>query len=217
MRFPVHASYTVAWFKLADFVARGEKERALHVHKLLMHSVGDEAVSFQLEGDILLAFDDDGAIDCYHIAANLYKKAGKMQQAVSVYEHLSSFKDDDKVLEALLDIYCLLKHEDSMLNTFSRLARVCLENDNFTTISHLFYKYLFNSPTSLQGFFCIRFVTALILYDEKNLQINSYVQQTIDVLEEHNSEEDLLQFLSYLEGLDKQMYHNAIEYLDHNF
>lgn len=95
-------SYNVAWFKLADFVSRGEKERALSVHKLLMHSVQDEAVPYQLEGDILLAFDDDAALDRYHVAANIYKKASKMKQAASVYEHVTFFKQDEKILEAFL-------------------------------------------------------------------------------------------------------------------
>src|SRR3989338_9191037 len=99
---------SIAWFKLADFVARGEKERALSVQRLLMHSVVQEtALMYQLEGDILFAFNDDAALDRYHIAANLYKKSGKIKEAVSVYEHAALFKEDEKIFEALLDIYIL--------------------------------------------------------------------------------------------------------------
>lgn len=217
MRFPVHESYTVAWFKLANFISRGEKERALNVYKLLMHSVGDEAVRHQLEGDILLAFDDDRAIDCYHSAANVYKQSGKIQQAIGVYEHLSSFKNDEKILEALFDLYVALEQESAILNTFSRLAKICLEKNNFKVISHLLYKCILTISPSLHGFLSIRFVRALLLYDEKNKHILYYVEQTVDILKEKNSEEDLLQFLSLLQELDEKIYHNAIGYLDQKF
>lgn len=213
MRLPACEAYTIAWFKLADFVARGEKERALTVLKLLMHSVKDEAIPYQLEGDVLLAFDDDAALDRYHIAANLYKKSGKIRQAASIYEHVSLFKQDERILEALFDIYFLLKNDIGMLDTFSRLAKVCLQNNKFNLISQLFYRYLLECHESLQGLLGIRFVRALILYDETNKQIQTYLLQTIDILREQNNQEDLLIFLSVLEGLDKSLYIHAQEYM----
>jgi len=85
MRLPTNRSYTLAWFKLANFVNRGEKERALNVLKLLMHSIQDEAVPYQLEGDLLLAFDDNAALDRYHVAANLHKITGKTTKATSFH------------------------------------------------------------------------------------------------------------------------------------
>ena len=57
--------YSIAWFKLAECVGRKEKERALAVYRLLSHSIGDEALTTHLEGDILLSFDDDVAIAKY--------------------------------------------------------------------------------------------------------------------------------------------------------
>lgn len=213
MRLPACESYTLAWFKLADFVSRGEKERALTVLKLLMHSIKEEAVPYQLEGDLLLAFDDDAALDRYHVAANLYKKSGKIKQAASVYEHVSLFKEDEKILEALFDVYFLLKNEAGMLDTFSRLAKVCLQNNKINLISHLFYRYLLECREDLQGLLGIRFVRALILYNEKNKQLQTYLQQTIDMLRMQNNEEDLLIFFSQLEGLDKSLHAHAQEYM----
>lgn len=216
MRLQACESYTVAWFKLADFVARGEKERALTVLKLLMHSISiqEEAVPYQLEGDVLLAFDDDAALDRYHIAANLYKKSGKIKQAASVYEHVSLFKQDERILEALCDVYFLLKNKIGMLDAFARLSKVCLQNNKFNLISHLYYRYLLESHESLQGLLGICFVKALILYDETNKQIKTFLQQTIDILEEQNDQEELLVFLSQLEGLDKLLYVQALEYIE---
>ena len=48
--------YTIAWFKLAECVAKGEKEKAFGVYRLLMHSLEDQAYAYQLEGDLLDAF-----------------------------------------------------------------------------------------------------------------------------------------------------------------
>ncbi len=214
MRLLASESYNVAWFKLADFIARGEKERALTVHRLLMHSIQDEALPYQLEGDILLAFDDAAALDRYHIAANLYKKAGKIQQAASLYEHVSLFKDDERILEALFDVYLTLKNETGMLDTFSRLSKVCLQNNKFNFILNLFHRNLLKVPESLQGLLGVRFVRALILYDEKNRQISMYMNQTIDMLEQQNKKEDLYMFLSQLEGLNKSLYENAQAYIE---
>lgn len=212
MRLLSSESYNVAWFKLADFIARGEKERALTVHKLLMHSIQDEALPYQLEGDILLAFDDDAAIDRYHIAANLYKKAGKIKQAASLYEHVALFKEDMRILEALFDVYHLLKNDTGMLDTFSRLVKVGSQQNNLNLVFNLFHRYLLECHSKLHGLLGVRLVRALIVYDDKNKQLEAYMQQTIDLLKQHNEMEDVRLFLSQLEGLDKVLYHKAQKY-----
>ena len=74
MKQAVSNKYNIAWFKLADCVSRGEKERAFGVYRLLSHSLDDQALARQLEGDLLLAFQDDGAVDKYREAVNLYKQ-----------------------------------------------------------------------------------------------------------------------------------------------
>lgn len=214
MRLLASESYNVAWFKLADFIARGEKERALSVLKLLMHSVQDEAIPYQLEGDILLAFDDELALDRYHVAANLYKKSGKMKQAASVYEHVCLFKEDERILEALFGLYLSLHDEVEALNTFSRIAKFCLKNDNFGFISNLFHRYLLECDENMQGQLSIRFVSALLLYDENNKQLCAHVYQTIDILKQASKDEELFTFLSQLEELDYDMYQKAQQYTD---
>ena len=81
--------YTIAWFKLAECVSRGERERALGVYRLLSHSIGDPAYVCQLEGDILLAFGDvKQAIHMYQEAINCYMHASKLLEAAAVYNHL---------------------------------------------------------------------------------------------------------------------------------
>ncbi len=89
MRQIPHDKYTVAWFTLAECVARGEKVRALAVYRLLAHSIDDPAFRRQLEGDILLAFKDTPlAITKYIEAAALYEEQGRYAAAAGLYEHI---------------------------------------------------------------------------------------------------------------------------------
>lgn len=206
--------YNVAWFKLADFVARGEKERALSVHKLLMHSVADAAIPYQLEGDILLAFDDSSALDRYHIAANLYKKSGKMKQAASVYEHVCMFKQDIKILEALFDVYLILQDYEAMLITFTSLAQLCLKKDDSKFILHLFHRSQIESDKYLQAKLWVQLIKSFILYDDKNSQFMTYLYQALDLLQETRNEEELLKLLTLLEDFDTEYYKKAQLYVD---
>src|SRR5579862_6127334 len=81
--------HTIAWFKIAECVARGERERALGVYRLLIHSFDDPALAQQLEGDIILAFDEPAkAVERYKDAAILYQKSGRLLEAAAVTEHL---------------------------------------------------------------------------------------------------------------------------------
>jgi len=87
--------YSVAWFKLAEFVGRGEKERALGLYRLLVHSFEDRAFAYQLEGDLLLSFNDQEAQDRYMQAARLYQEDGSMLKSAAIYEHLLFLEPDN--------------------------------------------------------------------------------------------------------------------------
>jgi len=120
-------SSSIAWFKLADFVSRGEKERALTIHRLLMHSVDERAFAYQLEGDILYAFDDEMALNRYHAAAEVYKKDKKYKRAIAVYHHALLKKNDLSIIEELLNVYILLNNEKNLISIFILFTKVCLE------------------------------------------------------------------------------------------
>ena len=119
--------YNIAWFKLSECVARGEKERALGVYRLLSHSIDDAAFAAQLEGDLLLAFNDDGAMEKYCDAAKLYKKKQRFVEAAAVYEHLLTLQSevDDHILNLIL-LYEILnfseKFEYHLKTTIDRLS-----------------------------------------------------------------------------------------------
>jgi tetratricopeptide (TPR) repeat protein len=91
--------HTIAWFKIADCVSRGEKERALGVYRLLSHSFNDGAVARQLEADIYLSFgEQDLAIPLYEQAIELYQKSQRFLEAVAVCEHLLTMNDNDLMI-----------------------------------------------------------------------------------------------------------------------
>lgn len=122
--------YNLAWFKLAECVSRGEKERALGVYRLLSHSVGDDALSTQLYADILLSFDDkDGAIEKYLQAAELYKKDCKLIEAIAVYEHLLFLQQNcqDHVVE-LCCLYFKLNLEFKVIEHLDKLISKKMNN-----------------------------------------------------------------------------------------
>lgn len=90
--------HTIAWFKIADCVSRGEKERALGVYRLLSHSFNDNAVARQLEADIYLSFNEYHlAIPLYTQAIELYQKSSRFLEAVAICEHLITIDDQDLV------------------------------------------------------------------------------------------------------------------------
>jgi tetratricopeptide (TPR) repeat protein len=89
MKQVVPDKHTIAWFKLAECVSRGERERALGVYRLLAHSIGNPAFENQLEGDLYLSFQDiQAAITKYQEAVRLYCQSGRLLEAAAVLEHL---------------------------------------------------------------------------------------------------------------------------------
>lgn len=102
--------HTIAWFKIADCVSRGEKERALGVYRLLSHSFNDNAVARQLEADIYLSFgENDQAITLYQQAMEGYIKSQRFLEAASVGEHLVVLQPDETSLHRkLIQLYLAL-------------------------------------------------------------------------------------------------------------
>lgn len=79
----------IAWFKLAEFVYRKEKERALGLVRLLSHAVPSPALVAQLEGDLLWSFGDEKALELYEKAARTYTHDGRASDAQMLYRQLA--------------------------------------------------------------------------------------------------------------------------------
>ena len=99
MKQPHVDKHTIAWFKIAECVSRGEKERALGVYRLLSHSFNDSAIARQLEADIYCSFGQvEQAIALYLQTMELYHKSHRFLEAAAVCEHLITMRPDDLLL-----------------------------------------------------------------------------------------------------------------------
>ncbi len=130
--------YNVAWFKLAEFVVRKEKERALGVYKLLSHSLPDDAFAAQLEGDLFMAFNDEKACDAYHRAAKLYEKSGQHAHAALIYEQIMLIRPENTeyVVQAL-SLYQSVKNDAKVARCASQLARLLVKQGDFDAQNNL--------------------------------------------------------------------------------
>lgn len=112
----------VAWYKLAELIQRGEKEKALSFYKLLSHSFDEKAYSLQLEGDLLWYLEDKQALEKYVQAAFLYKKEKKFIEAVSIYEHLLTLEPENKdFLFEAAKFYVFLDWQQNFESKFFKL------------------------------------------------------------------------------------------------
>jgi hypothetical protein len=107
---------SVAWFRLAECVDRGEKEKALAFHRLLTHSYNDRAFIKKLEADILAFFQDVNAVTAYEQAASLYAKEGKIFEAAVIYEYLFLANlQNQSYKEKLVSFLTQLGHTEKVL------------------------------------------------------------------------------------------------------
>jgi tetratricopeptide (TPR) repeat protein len=114
---------SLAWFKLADLIARGEREKALSVFRLLSHSLPDRAYALQLEGDILWFLEDRNATEKYKQAAFLYQREKRWVDAIAVYEHILTQESDSyDILSALLIFYAMIDWQEKFQERYDQLV-----------------------------------------------------------------------------------------------
>ncbi len=112
---------SIAWFKLADLIARGEREKALSVFRLLSHSLTDRAYALQVEGDILWHMNDQSFQEKYKQAAFLYQKELRWVNAIALYEHLlTEHPDAPDVLMGLIFFYAMIDWREKCQQSFDR-------------------------------------------------------------------------------------------------
>ncbi|KKP24797.1 MAG: hypothetical protein SZ59_C0001G0115 [candidate division TM6 bacterium GW2011_GWF2_28_16] len=125
----------VAWFKLAELIAKKEKEKTLNLYRLIAHSFEDKAYVLQVEGDILWALQDDLAVERYNQAAFLYKKEKKFLSAAAIYEHIISLQPDNiNNLKSLILVYLLLswpeKFEFNFVNLIKNISKNLIDKNS---------------------------------------------------------------------------------------
>jgi len=113
MRQILSDKYTIAWFKLAECVSKGEREKAFGVYRLLAHSIDDYAYALKLEGDLLFAFNDGAAFEKYEHAAILYQQHKRFKEAAALYEDLIFSANQLEYTKKLTDLYGSQNLQDS--------------------------------------------------------------------------------------------------------
>ncbi len=208
--------YNVAWFKLAEIVARGDKERALGMFRLLMHSINNEALAYQLQGDLLLSFEDPQAIDCYRKAAVLYVADNKHIQASAVYEHLLTLEPDSILyMEKIIDVYQALEYNEKVFFYFRKMI---------TLLTH--QNKLDHAQTAMDQFEHLARPLEKAMVSQLNLLTHlggsqydtrakkKMLHETIDLFLEVNNSHHLNSFLAQLENSYKEFYTQALNYLE---
>lgn len=207
--------YNIAWFKLAEFVARKEKERALGIYRLLVHSLDDRAVASQLEGDLLLCFNDLRAIDSYLKAAHVYEKELRIAQAAAVYEHIVLLNPEElQHLSAVTILYLKLDNQVKATEHALNFINNCIVQQ-----AHGLLESFFNNLQEFKNLSCITefyiaTVFALLRHQPTAPEIITYyIEQTVNQAVKHGNRTQLQQFLSKLALLHEEYHKTALALL----
>ncbi len=210
---------SLAWFKLAEFVTRGEKERALSIYRLLAHSLKSEALAAQLEGDLLQAFHDERAFEAYRRAALLYQRENDAVQAILLYEQISGLAPHlDDILQTLLEWYQRLGDQTRCVDVARRLIVLFVEQNRFDESHDMIVQVALNDEYKQQ--LHEQFVTALLTsqsgkHEERLLK--NHIALALDYFllsrQKEAVDERIARFLSTLAGLDGSMHAYACDYV----
>lgn len=202
--------YNVAWFKLAEFVARGERERALGLYKLLVHSFDSLALAHQLEGDLLLSFNDTKqACQKYEQAIELYKSQHKIIEAAALYEHLILLEPlNSDYLIQIMHLYDQLEQDARLLVHLEQLCRHLIEQKEYEQLN--FYSAQWEPKIYCNKGELYKTITVLLI--KKNALstvVKYYLKKTMECLIINNNSSVLQTFLSTIETLHYDYYHEA--------
>lgn len=216
MRHVPSDKYNVAWFKLAECVSRGEKERALGVYRLLAHSFGDEAFAHQLMGDLLLSFDDAQAIAKYQHAADQYVKEERFLEAAAVYEHLLTLDPRNIIYrKEIIRLYRETSLHGTLTVHATHLFEQYIDDDNLDGALQV----LENIETYLtvQELAPLRQKLVYALLKKRVVVpdiVMEQIHRTIDGYFAAHATKALTQFLAHLEQANNYYYVEASKYME---
>ncbi len=212
---------SIAWFKLAECVRRGEKERALSVYKLLVHSLRDEAVAMQLKGDIYAIFNmPTQAVQAYQEAARLFERAGRKFQAVYAHEcvvaheprcyhsfyvlvawyasigvHSRAYVVARYLIQALIEAGYISRAYEAL--------QECTSSFSQEQIAHLYEIFIQNALKHQHG-------------SADRTIIHTGIAKAIDVYRDTHNDEAISTFVDVLSNIDEQASLYAQEYYQEN-
>lgn len=194
--------YSIAWFKIAECVLRGEKERALGVYRLLAHSLPDTALASQLEADILLAcLEFERAFKTYAKAAEQYEKDNRCVQALAVYEHMITMRPDDVIIRAKVTrMHAEQKNSDMVVHHAALLASALISQGTLAVA----YETVANCTALIDPLLLIpvyeQFLQAKVASDSAEYKLcSSILYKIIDTVVQTDSKAQLQQLLARLQ------------------
>lgn len=198
--------YNVAWFTLADCIARGEKERALGVYRLLAHSFDDPALARQLQGDILLAFHDERAPQVYQEAAQLYLKRGRFIEAAAMYEHLIMLTPENHMLwQTVIELYQQLRIPSKVTAYLMQAIDLLMGQNQWDTAIELATQYEAAGDLSFTAQLYEKMLFHLIC---KNVLLDravTYARKALALWKELENEQALKRLLTKLKEVDERL------------
>lgn len=215
MRYIPTDKYTVAWFKLAECVAKGEKEKAFGVYRLLMHSLEDKAYAHQLEGDLLGAFHDERALEKYEHAAQLYVANHRWKEAIALYEELVVMNlDNTRAVRCLLELYNKHQKPEQYAAKIIRLAQLFFAKRRFLHIGQLIDTLpcciISDEATRVSIELCEQMVRK---EEVESRVIEKMIQKTTLYAAAQKNTHLLEQFLSTLKQINSIWYQYAMDYI----
>ena len=210
-------TYTIAWFKLAECVTRGERERAFGVYRLLSHSIDDRALALQLEGDLFLAFDmPQEAIGCFEKAALRYKQAGRLLEAASVFEHMCTLNSKELAYKKeLLQLYANLQSDVRVADLACVLVQGHYAAQQFDAIRTIAPLIAYLDSYAAQAI-CYEKIVYILLLCSKDPELfcMPFVEYMVSALLQHGNDQLLQQTLQKLKHTHDGLYQAAVRILE---
>ncbi|HSC25489.1 MAG TPA: hypothetical protein VLB80_04725 [Candidatus Babeliales bacterium] len=206
---------TIAWFKIAECVSRGEKERALGVYRLLSHSFNDNAIARQLEADIYLSFQEkEQAVSLYQQAMESYHKSNRFLEAAAVGEHLIIMCPiNDTLRRELVRLYILLGMIPNARMHISASIDSLAHKQQWYEIKHMIGESAHFSD--LNGRTALYSDILIIAYKRgcsEDILLQS-IHQAIDDLIFANDEQYIQRLLLSLQTHSDELYEHALSYV----
>ena len=207
--------YNVAWFKLAEFVVRGEKERALGLYRLLVHSFDDAALAYQLEGDLLLSFHDrTAAQEKYAQAAQKYSQEQRFIESAAVYEHLIVLDAECQLYyQQLLMLYKKLKYDTRLLVVLKQVGEFLVKKDRSDDCIAIIEEYETCLKSQQQADLYGCFTLLLVKHTNSQEKIEFFLEKTAELLLASDDSQQIPTFLMNLDALNSNYYQKVVRYL----
>lgn len=201
-------SKNLAWFKLSEFISRGEKERAFSIYKVLILAFDNKAFCLLVEGDLHANFhENQEALSKYLEAARLYESEQDTFLQSIAYESIVKVSKSLNYWKKLLELYQLIGYKRKILFALKTIFYISLENK-----SEAEAKEALDQVCKLDS--CMEEEEALALYQlQQKTEKKDALNNISKILETHftkGNSKSLQKFLSKLEALDKETYENVV-------